>query len=155
MTQRFAFPSRAPLRTLLLLMSMASLLTAFAVTQGVAARGSRDEIRFNLVPSQQVINCLAQFPGDARRAPTAEVKVTRGKLNDQLDLQMHNIKPGLAFDLFTVQRSPLKADGTPDAAFPGFGFAWYQSDLEANANGAGEVSIRTILLDQIFGFDPD
>jgi hypothetical protein len=33
--------------------------------------------------------------------------------------------------------------------------AWYQSDLEANSNGRMYASIRTILLDQIFGFDPD
>jgi hypothetical protein len=142
------------LRTLMLLTSVGALLTAFAVTQGVAAGGGRDTIRFNLVPNPQFINCLAQFPGDARRAPTAEVTVTRGKLNDELDLHLHNIKPGLAFDPFTVQHSSLTADGKPDPAFTNFGFAWYQSDLEANAQGDGEVSIRTILLDQIFGFDP-
>lgn len=155
MTRMLSFPSRALLRTLMLSASVSALLLAFAVTQDVAARGDHDTVTFDLVPSPSIVKCLAQFPGDARRAPTADVKVTRGKLNDTLELHMHNIKPGLAFDLFTVQRSPLKADGTPDTAFPGFGFAWYQTDLEANAQGDGEVSIRTVLLDQIFGFDPD
>jgi hypothetical protein len=142
------------LRTLMLT-SVGALLLTFAVSQGVAAGGDQNMARFNLTPSPAIVNCLAQYPGDPRRAPTAEVKVTRGKLNDTLELNMHNIKPGLAFDMFTVQRSSLKADGTPDPNFTNFGFAWYQSDLEANAHGDGEVSIRTILLDQTFGFDPD
>jgi hypothetical protein len=154
MTRTFPLLLGRLLRTLMLT-SVGALLLTFAVSQGVAAGGDQNMVRFNLTPSPSIVNCLAQYPGDPRRAPTAEVKVIRGKLNDTLELHMHNIKPGLAFDMFTVQRSPLKADGTPDPNFTNFGFAWYQSDLEANAQGDGEVSIRTILLDQIFGFDPD
>ena len=52
-------------------------------------------------------------------------------------------------------RSNLLADATPDPAFTNFGFAWYQSDLEANKEGKISGTIKTILLDQIFGFDPD
>ena len=33
--------------------------------------------------------------------------------------------------------------------------AWYQSDLEASYQGSFTATIKTILLDQIFGFDPD
>jgi len=33
--------------------------------------------------------------------------------------------------------------------------AWYQSDLQVDDDGAGRAAIRTILVDQIFGFDPD
>ena len=154
MTRTFPFHSGRFLR-MLMLTSVGALLMTFAVSQAVAARGGQDMVSFNLAPNPQIVNCLAQFPGDARRAPTAEVKISRGKLNDTMNLRIHNIKPGLAFDLFTVQRSPLKADGTPDPAFTNFGFAWYQSDLEANDHGDGQVSIHTILLDQIFGFDPD
>jgi hypothetical protein len=65
------------------------------------------------------------------------------------------IKPGLAFDLFSVERSSLLSDGTPDPSFSSFGLAWYQSDLEANEKGKMSATIRTILLDQIFGFDPN
>jgi hypothetical protein len=32
--------------------------------------------------------------------------------------------------------------------------AWYQSDLHADSNGNVDIAIKTILLDQIFGFDP-
>ena len=31
--------------------------------------------------------------------------------------------------------------------------AWYQSDIHINSRGRGSVTIQTILLDQIFGFD--
>ena len=32
--------------------------------------------------------------------------------------------------------------------------AWYQSDIHVNHSGRATVRIKTILLDQIFGFDP-
>jgi hypothetical protein len=70
-------------------------------------------------------------------------------------LRVKHIKPGLAFDLFTVQRSSFLNDGKIDPAFTNFGLAWYQSDVEIGRKGEGHVQIRTILLDDIFGFDPD
>jgi hypothetical protein len=67
----------------------------------------------------------------------------------------------LKFDLFTVQHSSLLANGKPAPAFKNFGLAWYQSDIEINKDydkdkdgDTGHVKIQTILLDQIFGFDP-
>jgi len=44
-----------------------------------------------------------------------------------------------------------------DPAFTGsFGLAWYQSDIEVGKHrDEGRVRIKTILLDQIFGFDAD
>ena len=33
--------------------------------------------------------------------------------------------------------------------------AWYQSDLHSDHHGNAQVVIKTILLDQIFGFDAD
>ena len=81
-------------------------------------------------------------------------------LNDELTLTFDGLKPGLKFDLFTVQRSNQLANGDPDPNFRGsFGLAWYQSDVEvgrgSSDHDAGRVTIHTILLDQIFGFDPD
>ena len=121
---------------------------------GLRASGS-DVAQFQLVTNPKLANCLARFPGDTTRAPRADVTVQRGDLNDTLTLHVHNIKPGLAFDLFTVQRSPFLADGTANPTFTNFGMAWYQSDVQADENGSGTVHVRTILLDQIFGFDPD
>ena len=81
----------------------------------------------------------------------------RGKLNDALILDLDGFKSGLQFDLFTVQHSPFLFNGAKDPAFTGsFGLAWYQSDIEIPRHSdRGHVQIRTILLDQIFGFDPE
>lgn len=106
---------------------------------------------FQLKPSQSVLNCLSAGNGTT---PTAEVTVRRGKQNDFLVLRAHHLKPNLAFDVFTVQNSSLLSNGLPDASFVNFGLAWYQSDLQADAYGEAQATIKTILLDQIFGFDP-
>jgi hypothetical protein len=82
------------------------------------------------------------------------VTITRGNLNDTLVLKAKNIKPKLSFDLFTVQHSNLLANGTADPNFVNFGLAWYQSDIEVTSGGTARVKIQTVLLDQIFGFDP-
>jgi hypothetical protein len=64
------------------------------------------------------------------------------------------LKPNLGFDLFTIQNSNLLSNGEVDPKFKNFGLAWYQTDVQADSNGEAEVAIKTILLDQIFGFDP-
>ena len=110
---------------------------------------------FDLHPNPQFQRCLAQFPDDAERVPSVEVTVVRGSQNDNLSLRGRNIKPGLAFDLFTVEHTNLAADGTVDPAFRGnFGLATYQSDLDASEKGRMRAAIRTILLDENFSFDP-
>ncbi len=118
-----------------------------------SAQTKKDETSFNLVANPAFVNCLR---GPSSEEPRARATVIHGKLNDTLILDLDGIKPGLAFDLFTVQRSPFLSDGTPDSSFRNFGFAWYQSDIQIGKNtDDGHVSIRTILLDDIFGFDPD
>jgi hypothetical protein len=135
---------------------MAGLLVPANAAAGAPPSGKVHKIKFELTPNPAFVKCLARYPDDASRPPKAEVVVTRGELNDRLVLRIKNIKPKLAFDLFTVQRSPLSADGASDPQFKGsFGLAWYQSDVEADEDGDGIVVIKTILLDQIFGFDPD
>jgi hypothetical protein len=107
---------------------------------------------FVLHPNPKFVSCLG-----VAGAPTPVVHVTvhRGKLNDMLSITGRNFKPGLAFDMFTVQRSNLLSDATVDPNFTNFGMAWYQSDLQASSLGTFTATIKTILLDQIFGFDPD
>jgi hypothetical protein len=136
---------------------VSGLLTALATLNvaGVAsAQNAQDQVTFSLVPNPPFVDCLRANPWEE---PRARATVVRGKLNDTLILDLAGIKPGLAFDLFTVQRSPFLTDGTSDPAFKGsFGLAWYQSDIEiAKRRDDGHVTIKTILLDQIFGFDPD
>ena len=115
-----------------------------------AATSKPSATTFSLFPNAAQLNCLAA-PGSV---PTATVKVQRGDLNDRLTLKVKGLKPNLDFDVFTVENTPQLSNGTPNPDFHGsFGFAWYQSDLQTNRHGEGEVSLKTILLDQIFGFD--
>jgi len=130
-------------------------LFALATTLPMAAQRSTsavNTVHFDLFPNPKFVSCLG-VPGGP--TPKAQVTVTRGSLNDTLTITASNIKPGLAFDMFTIERSQLLADHTIDPNFKNFGFAWYQSDLEANSLGKINATIKTILLDQIFGFDPD
>jgi hypothetical protein len=124
------------------------------VAAGVSPPATDDMVRFDLHPNPAFLSCLAQFPGDAQRAPAVEVTVVRGSQTDSLTLRGSNIKPGLVFDLFTVENTNLTASATVDPAFSGFGLASYQSDLEANAGGQVRAVVRTILLDENFIFDP-
>jgi hypothetical protein len=129
--------------------ALVAIAAGGAVTAG-AASSKVSSTTFSLFPNAAVQNCFAK-PG---RTPIAHVTVQRGHLNDTLTLHVRNLKPHLGFDLFTVEKSPQLADGSPNPDFGGnFGFAWYQSDLQTDSRGEGQVTIRTILLDQIFGFD--
>lgn len=131
------------------------LILAFAaISLGLAGKcafAQVPEIVFNLAPQPKFVSCLGAPYGPA---PTAEVIVQRGELNDVLILRAHHLKPNLGFDLFTIQNTNLLANGEPDPKFKNFGLAWYQTDVQADSNGEAEVAIKTILLDQIFGFDP-
>lgn len=123
------------------------LLIVLGTSSFSSVQAAPSQASFDLYPNTQFIPCLAANP---YVKPTVNVVVKRGKLNDEMTLTLRNFKPNLKFDLFTVQRSNQLANGQPVPNFPGFGLAWYQSDIEP-----GTVTIKTILLDQIFGFNPD
>jgi len=127
-----------------------ALLAVAALTS--LAPAQVDLINFDLHVNPAVVSCLS---ADGGPVPTAHVTVRRGKFADTLTIVGDNFRPHLAFDLFTVQRSRLLANGNLDPNFTNFGMAWYQSDLQANGLGHFQTTIKTILLDQIFGFDPD
>ena len=130
-------------------------LDAFTtVAAGVNPPAPTDIVHFDFKPNPKFLPCLAAS-SDPNQAPSVSADVVRGDLNDGLFLRGKNIKPGLQFDLFTVENSQLLADGTVDPNFKNFGLAWYQSDLEASNSGRVQATIKTILLDQIFGFDPN
>ncbi len=126
-------------------------LASFTLLTALAPWAHAQDARFSLTPERSILDCLGAGDGSD---PTAQVTVTRGDLNDVLTLHAEHLKPNLAFDMFTIQNSNLLADGSPDPNFHNFGLAWYQSDVQADDNGVADVTIRTILLDQIFGFDP-
>ena len=138
-------------------LARAAVVAAIAVAR-VGSAQEVDQKQFNLFADPAVVRCLAAFPDDPSRPPSASVTVRRGKLNDRLDIQLRNIKQGLAFDMFTVEHSKFLADGRLDPEFvargKSFGLAWYQSDLEVKNDHRNVTTIQTVLVDQIFGFDP-
>lgn len=112
-----------------------------------------DEISFNLAANPKFAQCLGS---DSYNPPTAKVTVSRGTANDVMVVELRNFKPGAAFDLFTIERTNLKAEGLVDPAFTGsFGLAWYQSDIHVGDDGKAEAVVKSILVDGIFGFDAD
>jgi hypothetical protein len=143
-----------PFATGVMALAISTLIGGVSFPATAAAQDKKDEISFDLVPNPQFVNCLRR---SSYEEPRARATVIRGKQNDTLILDLDGIKPGLAFDLFTVERSSLLSENVPDPAFNGsFGLAWYQSDIEIRRHtDDGHVRIKTILLDQIFGFDPD
>src|SRR4029077_4210613 len=87
----------------LILLIGAVALTAIAAVTAVAS-SSTDVKTFNLAVNPKFVKCLAKFPTDPSRPPSATVEVRKGDLNDHLALHLRNVKPGLGFDLFTLQR---------------------------------------------------
>jgi hypothetical protein len=149
--------SRTTIRTRRSLIALVAAAVAVAAVSAISAYGASGstEATFDLSLNPKFVNCLAKYPNDPSRLPRASVEVEKGNLNDRLNLHLHNIKPNLAFDMFTVQRSTLDAHGKPISPAPSFGLAWYQSDLQADDNGNGNVKIQTVLADQIFGVNVD
>jgi hypothetical protein len=131
-------------------MHSAVALPAFVLMALTPGRAAAADATFHLFPNTPFLACAQQ------NGQTAKVtaKVTRGELNDSLTLTLSGFKPDLDFDLFTVEKSNQLADGSPVPGFTNFGLAWYQSDVHIGEDGTGTVKIKTILLDQIFGFDP-
>jgi len=132
---------------------LGALATVSAAVPPVSDK--KDEISFDLIANPKTVDCLR---ANSYEQPRARATVIRGKLNDTLILDLDGIKPGLAFDLFTVQHSPFLSNGSADPTFVAdhFGLAWYQSDIQiGKRSDDGHVRIKTILLDQIFGFDSD
>lgn len=144
--------TKAVLKASKQLIIVGMLAAASLITTVQPAMAKVHQITFNLTPNPKFTACLGVQGGPA---PEATVTVIRGKLADTLTITGKNFQPKLGFDLFTIQRSQLLANGQPDPNFTNFGQAWYQSDLESDSSGNIKGTIKTILLDQIFGFDPD
>jgi hypothetical protein len=135
----------------------AALLIGVRSHQPVVAQIPPPTVSFQLFPANPTVAACLTGLARPRRAggpPTVTANVTRGQLNDTMTISLGGFAPNVGFDVFTVQHSSLLANGSPDPNFSGFGLAWYQSDLESDGTGNGSATIQTILLDQIFGFDP-
>jgi hypothetical protein len=134
------------------LAGVAIAVTAGSMGVAAAASSKPDQTTFRMFPQTTLLNCVKPHANSPR--PKVTVTVTRGDLNDRATVDLEGFKPNLDFDLFTIQHSPQTATGAADAN-PSVGLAWYQSDLHVQSDGTGHASVRTILLDQIFGIDKD
>lgn len=142
--------ARVPRRAWLAIGLLAAVMLLVGLQTSAQAKPGVTE--FQLYPSRAQLPCLRGPTG----TPFVRARVTRGADNDTMALVAKNFTPGLAFDLFTVERTNQDVNGGPHPDFAGsFGLAWYQSDIHVGADGRADVQIQTILLDQIFGFDPD
>jgi hypothetical protein len=135
---------------------LGALIMGFAAAptcaQQEVAVASATKATFTLTVNPAILPCLQQ---STKNAPTATVTLVKGNLNDTLTIKLKHVKPGLAFDLFTVQNSRFLSNSALDPAFANFGLAWYQSDIEVGKLGSGSAKIQTILVNQIFGFDAE
>ena len=142
-----------------------SIVFVLAIAAGAHTARAQLVATFHLNPNPKTLAC---FQAKASVTPTANVVVAEGALTDDLTINGTGYKPGLPFELFTVQRSFLTSTGSIDPKFTTFGLAWYQTELQANADGQIFGMLHTTLIntpshpgsgvnirDQIFGFDPD
>jgi hypothetical protein len=134
-------------------LAIATVAVLASAAASSANNGKQHEAHFQMFANPAQARCLSASDNPSRQ-PTVDVTVQRGEDNDTATLRLRNFKPDLQFDLFTVQNSNQNADGSAVAGFGNFGLAWYQSDIHVNHSGRATVKIKTILLDQIFGFDP-
>ena len=66
-------------------LARAAVVAAIAVAR-VSSAQELDQKQFDLFADPAVVRCLAAFPDDPSRPPSASVTVRRGKLNDRLDI---------------------------------------------------------------------
>ena len=107
--------------------AFAVLALTSIVFVGLTANGSdaSTTTRFDLARSAAAVNsgCLPDAQG--------HVRVQQREENERMTVSVSGLPANTGFDLFVIQ--------LPDAPF---GVAWYQSDLETDAHGQGEVTVQ-------------
>ena len=93
------------------------------------------------------------FACPAIQKATATISITnrfaRNAQNDVMTLTASGLPKNTGFDMFLVQNSPL--DG---GTFGGFGFGWYQSDVQSNNDGKASVRVQGIFDKETFIENP-
>src|SRR6185312_9019683 len=85
----------------------------------------------------------------ARAHITISNRFATDALNDVMILTASGLPRNTGFDMFLVQNSPL------DPGFSGFGFGWYQSDVQSNSNGNASVRVQGIFDKETFIENPE
>lgn len=84
------------------------------------------------------------LPCPAIQKASATILVTNraadGGLKDEMTLYGFGLPPNTGFDLFTVQNTPLDTN----TQFSGFGFGWYQSDVQSDSAGRIVVNVEGV-----------
>jgi hypothetical protein len=80
---------------------------------------------------------------------TISNRFATGAQNDVMILTASGLPRNTGFDMFLVQNSPL------DPGFSGFGFGWYQSDVQSNSKGNASVRVQGIFDKETFIENPN
>jgi hypothetical protein len=104
------------------------------VTAGAGAHHD-SSYSFALVPSPNIAACLPEASG--------KVTITPGGQNDAMKVSISGMPAHAGFDLFVIQQ-PLAP----------FGVSWYQTDVNANADGDGSASVRGVFDVETFSVSP-
>jgi hypothetical protein len=168
MLQRFSLHRRL-LLSVLLAATLVSVLAASVVSRasnsyaqstvqtGHASQAAGENCESKKCTFQLQVNPGLQ-PGKPFACPAiqnAQAHITisnrfaTGAQNDIMSLTARGLPANTGFDMFLVEHSPLDA-GT----FPGFGFGWYQSDLQSNSHGNAEITVRGIFDKETFIENP-
>lgn len=168
MIQRFSLHRRLLLSVLL----VATLVSGFAVFVGSRASNTyaRSTVQTALASQAGGEKCKSKsctfqlqvnpglksgmpFACPAIQKAQAHITISNrfatGALNDVMILTASGLPRNTGFDMFLVQNSPLDS-GT----FPGFGFGWYQSDVQSNSNGNASVRVQGIFDKETFIENP-
>ena len=126
----------------------AQAVQALAVTSGPCASA---KCRFQLKVNPALLSG-GKFACPAIQNATATITITNrfatNAQNDVMTLKAEGLPKNTGFDLFLVQHSPL------EAGFGGFGFGWYQSDLQSNNKGEASVRVQGIFDKETFIENP-
>ena len=157
-------PSLAAIAALLMLILAAATVSAAAsytpkaqTAQGAQALAATTgpfasaKCRFQLKVNPALLSG-GKFACPAIQGATATITITNRfatkSQNDVMTLKAEGLPKNTGFDLFLVQHSPL------DAGFGGFGFGWYQSDLQSNDKGEASVRVQGIFDKETFIENP-
>jgi hypothetical protein len=153
-------PSLAAIAALLMLILAAATVSAASYTpkaqsaQALAATTgpcASAKCRFQLKVNPALLSG-GKFACPVIQNATATITVTNRfatkAQNDVMTLKAEGLPKNTAFDLFLVQHSPL------ETGFGGFGFGWYQSDLQSNEKGEASVRVQGIFDKETFIENP-
>jgi hypothetical protein len=111
-------------------------LTGASAAATAGARAHHDSsYSFALVPSPNIANCLPHASGKAT--------ITTGRQNDTMKVSISGMPAHAGFDLFVIQQ-PLSP----------FGVSWYQTDIDADADGSGSATVKGVFDVETFSVSP-